>query len=439
MVLYIAVAGTTLALAALIAFPAVGVCLALLIRPIVDATWSQRAFGGFALTEIVGAAMPLAVLAFGVVRASGPQRFGRIPLLNVWLLYAFSVLFFSVILTVNEGIEASANVVFRQLNAIAAYYLAQAFFREEKGQVLFFRVLLVATLFPLGVGLYQLVSGYQWVHADTEGITRYVGMYHDAFTVRYYMLQGLLSAIVLLALRPGRVTLEKALLVVFMLCALVVMFRAYSKSAIATVAVWTLLWCVLRRKFALLGVLVAAGVVVAGIYLPQVIEQVGQMFHKEIGAIAGSGDLNHTFAGRWYGWHELLGRWSELSAFDQMFGSHTATGAHNDYLMMLMHGGLFGLVVYIVLIVTVGWRLLRNALARPDPLALAGLMAIALWGIDAIGLVPSTYPGYQWFVWSVIGISLRVRADERRALREARRKSPQQEAVPTESGAPSYG
>ena len=438
MVLYIAVAGTILALSALMVFPAVGVCLTLLVRPVIDATWSQRTLDGYALTEVVGVAFPLAVLAFAVVRASGPQRFSRIPLLPLWVAYGFSVLFFCAILAGNEGIEAAANVGFRQLNGIAAYYLAQAFFRDEKSRIVFFRVLLAATLFPLGIGLYQLVTGYQWVHADTEGITRYVGMYHDAFTVRYYMLQGLLAGLVLLALRPGRVTLEKALLVVFMLCALVVMFRAYSKSAIATIVVWALLWCLLRRKFVHLGALAAACVIVAGVYLPEVREQVTQMFHKEIGAVAGSGDLNHTFAGRWYGWHELLNQWTELGTFEKIFGSHTAVGAHNDYLMMLMHGGVFGLALYALLIGAVSWRLLRNALARPDPLALAGLLAMAMWGIDAIGLVPSSYPGYQWFVWSVVGISLRVRADDRRTLRTMQKKT-QQAAPEATSTAPVYG
>jgi hypothetical protein len=36
--------------------------------------------------------------------------------------------------------------------------------------------------------------------------------------------------------------------------------------------------------------------------------------------------------------------------------------------------------------------------------------------VDTVGLVPSAYSGYQWFVWGLIGLGLRVRQDERRVV-----------------------
>jgi hypothetical protein len=44
----------------------------------------------------------------------------------------------------------------------------------------------------------------------------------------------------------------------------------------------------------------------------------------------------------------------------------------------------------------------------------AALMVYTMYLIDTIGLVPSVYPGYQWFVWGIIGLSLRRAAEERR-------------------------
>jgi O-antigen ligase len=425
---YVAAALTLLAVGALLVFPTFGVCVALLARPLIDATYADKLVGHYALTELIGVAMPLAVFAFAAVRAGGAQRFSRIPLFAIWLIYALNVVLFSAILAANEGIEAGANILFRQLNLVAAYYLGQAFFRQRRTQLLLLRVLLLATLFPLAVGLYQFVTGYQWVHADTEGITRYVGLYHDAFTVRYYMMQGILAAAVLLMLPGSRA--RNILLWAFIACALIVMYRAYSKSAIATIFVWALMWGILRRKFVHLALLGVMAVIAIGVYAPQVSDQVGTMFHKELGALHGQVDINHTFAGRWYGWRELLSKWDELDAFAKVFGSHTAVGAHNDFLMMLMHGGLLGLLIYLLLLGSVGLSLARNALARADPVALAGLMAFALWCIDAVGLVPSSYPGYQWFVWAVIGMSMRSRLDERRAAHKRRAARPLLAAPP---------
>jgi hypothetical protein len=42
-------------------------------------------------------------------------------------------------------------------------------------------------------------------------------------------------------------------------------------------------------------------------------------------------------------------------------------------------------------------------------------MVFAMWLVDAIGLVPSLYSGYQWFVWGVIGIAVRYDQNMKRA------------------------
>jgi hypothetical protein len=49
-----------------------------------------------------------------------------------------------------------------------------------------------------------------------------------------------------------------------------------------------------------------------------------------------------------------------------------------------------------------------------------------MWLVDAIGLVPSSYPGYQWFVWGFIGLSLRLREEAGRA---AERPDPSRDAA----------
>ena len=119
-----------------------------------------------------------------------------------------------------------------------------------------------------------------------------------------------------------------------------------------------------------------------------------------------------TFQGRWFGWVEMMAEWERLPAMSQLFGSgKIATGAHNDFLQMLFHGGIVGLVIYLSLLIVIGVRIGRNLLAKADEMAVAALMVYLMWLIDAVGLVPSAYPAEQWLVWGLIGMSLRMRAD----------------------------
>jgi hypothetical protein len=135
-----------------------------------------------------------------------------------------------------------------------------------------------------------------------------------------------------------------------------------------------------------------------------------------------------TFQGRWFGWMEMMDKWERLPAMNQWFGSgQIATGAHNDFLQMLFHGGIVGLGIYTVVLTVIGVRVALNLLAKADVVAVAALMVYLMWLIDAIGLVPSAYPSEQWLVWGVIGLSFRRRVDE--VLQQPVQESVQKEAA----------
>src|SRR5262249_10184250 len=120
-----------------------------------------------------------------------------------------------------------------------------------------------------------------------------------------------------------------------------------------------------------------------------------------------------TFQGRWFGWMDMMNKWERLPPLSQLFGSgEIATGAHNDFLQMLFHGGIVGLIMYLSMLVVIGVRIGRNLLAKVDEMAVAALMLYLMWVIDAVGLVPSAFPPEQWLVWGVVGLSFRMRADE---------------------------
>ena len=169
-----------------------------------------------------------------------------------------------------------------------------------------------------------------------------------------------------------------------------------------------------------LGGMAAAVCVVALYYSKEVVDSFGFVFTREVAAVQGTGDLQSTFAGRWYIWRDMANEWQSRGVVAHLFGAgRNANGAHNDYLQVLFHGGWIGLCIYVALLCAVGWRIWRLLRARLDIWAIAALFAYIMWIVDTIGLVPSVYSGYQWFIWGVIGFCLRYRQDENLRAHEA--------------------
>jgi hypothetical protein len=312
----------------------------------------------------------------------------------------------------DEGLSTSANVFFRHFNGFIGFYMVQAFFTDEKKIRYLLLSLILAGIFPMSIGIYEFVTNHHWHKTFTEGLIRNIGLYHDAITMRYYALQTILSIILYCSMFLKSYVLN--LIAILYACAsAIVMYKTYSKAGLIVLSVWLFAWAVLRRNIFLLILLVCLGVTAVSVE-NGVLTNVYRVFNKEIGALNGTGKSVRVFEGRVYLWKSLLNEWQELSPLQKTFGSgKMATGSHNDYLMMLYHGGVFGLLIYLVLLATVGVRILVNLFERAGPLNIGALMAFIMWMTDSMGLVPSAYSGYQWFVWGVIGLGLRVHQNEK--------------------------
>lgn len=405
------------ALVLLIFRPAWGVLAIFIARPFVDTTWDSTVFAGLKLTEIFSGAVPLILLAHMCVPRTREASLRRMPLRGVWIAWSAYVVVFSSFILYSEDVSSGFNVLFRHLNGFIGFYMVQAYFSQGEKPKAFLWALAIAGLFPMGQGIIELVTGVHWKVTLGEGnLVRNIGLYHDAITIRYYALQTILALLMLSALYMSRKLILQLLAIGYGAVCAAVVHGAYSKSGTLTLGSWVLLWPLLLRRFKSLAVLAVLATGVAVLYAPVIVRTAETVFGKEINAIEGDAGVERTFSGRWYTWQAMMTQWQEFDFFAKSFGAgQVATGAHNDYIQILYHGGVVGLTLYVALLLTLLARITRDLWVRADPWSVAALLVMIMWLIDTIGLVPSAYSGYQWFAWGVVGLCLRRRADELRA------------------------
>jgi O-antigen ligase len=415
LLLYVAATLSVVALIMLMVKPLWGVMAIFIVRPLVDATWAQTLVFDFKLTELVSSLVPLIIFVRMLTDDSTRRPFSNMPLKWIWLIYSVDSVLFSSLVMFDDDWRAGLSVLMRHLNGLAAFYMVQAYCRDEKDFWRFAWSLAIAGIFPMATGVIEGVTGIHWRLTLAENdVVRNIGLYHDGITIRYYALQTIMGLLLISAIGK-RSFVKTGFCVVYGLAAVFVLKGAYSKSGVLTLLAWVVLWPVMRKNFkALVGL--GIGAAVAAVYFSrEIMDSIGFIFVRELGAVQGQVQLNQTFAGRWYIWTDMLKEWHSLGLIPQMFGAgHMANGAHNDYLQILFHGGWVGLIIYVALLAAIGGSIVRLLWKRLDVWSIAPLLVFIMWIVDTIGLVPSAYSGYQWFVWGIVGFCLRHRQDETR-------------------------
>jgi len=393
-----------LAMAFLAMRPRVGLRVLLALKPIIDASWESGVFGFNAL-KIVGAGVPLIVLLRMVFL--GETRRGM-PLVGFWILYLFTNLIGVTLILGSGGLYDALDTLLRVLNGFVGFYLIQLYVtdREDFRKVLL--TFLIAGLFPMGMGLYQATTGQIWRYTETAGhLARNIGVYHDAVSYRQYVFQTLTAILLLWVYFYKNRMMARLFLLGYALVCLLVLFRAYTKAGFVILAVWILVWTVLQRKLGTLLVIVVALFAVNAATGNRVFEDVQTTFSKEIAASEGTGETRYILSGRMGVWEGYWDSWAQGGLFVHLFGRGFSPPAHNDYLRVLVSGGIVGLFAYVLLLLAIGLSIGRLLLREINPLHVMALMIYLMWLVDTIGLVPGIYPGYQWYVWGMIGLALR--------------------------------
>lgn len=397
--------------------PTLGIPAVFIARPFVDTLWPDT-IGSIRPTEVYSVAVPTLIM-IRLAFASGGASFRRMPMRWLWVLWVIDVAFFSGMILYDNKVADGFNIFFRHLNGFVGFYMLQAWFSDERYTKRLLLALVLGGLFPMTTGVYEQITGHHWSITFGEGgLIRNIGMYHDGITIRYLALQTILALTLFTTLYLKRRWIAGIVATAYGAVCAFVMYGAYSKSGMVTLASWLVIWPTLLRKVRTLALFAVAAVILAGVYREQIVDTVNRVFNKEIGVAMGEHGIERTFSGRWYVWEAMLKERENFTSTQRIFGSgEMALGAHNDYLVVLFHGGIVGLALYVLLLLGIFVRIARDMFRSLDPWSVAALLAFIMWMVDTIGLVPSAYSGYQWFVWGIIGLAFRKRDD---ALREAR-------------------
>jgi hypothetical protein len=406
MIPVLAILATVATFSVLIFKPAIGVLVAFLCKPFVDAGYSLHVGFGFQITEIVGVGVPVLLLFHMVFSTAGrPQR---MTLIWVWAIFLFvNLVGFSVFVAKGRYLF-TINQFFRIINGFVGFYMLQTYITDRQQFRRFLIVLLIAGLFPMLMGVYQAATGHIWhFRTGTMGLVRNVGLYHNATSFRYFAYMTITAILLYWSYFGKRDVFQRILFLGYGAACAVVLFKVYSKAAVATMALWVIIWSIMNRRFGFLGLCVLAVLVANTITGNLVFEQIGTVFMKEAAVAEGQMETELMFSGRFFGWKAALAEYSKADIFNQLFGMGLGGGGtHNDYLRALLATGIVGLLAYLLLLGTVGFYLSRNMFFNRSPLNIMAFMIFVGYLVDTVGLNPSLYTGYQWYAWGFMGLAL---------------------------------
>lgn len=386
--------------------PRRGMLALLIIKPITDAAYLQGIFG-IRIPEILGGLVPIVFFCRILMFRDDKQE--GLPLVFIWVMYVFTNIIGSAMILTTGKFRQAFELIFLIFHGVVGFYMFQFYVRDKVQFQRLLIVILVAGLFPMLMGAYQAATGVTWQLRHTAGgLVRNVGVYHDVFNFRS-LAQISIAAILLywVYFSKGRLW-TKIFLFAYAINCSVVVFKAYSKAGYVIFGLWVVVWAVLNRK---IGWLLAIIVAVIGINFAMgnmLFDDVATVFYKETAAIEGTGETKFILSGRLTVWEKYLKEWHEFDVIQKIFGAGRAGGtAHNDYIRALISGGVVGLSMYIILLAVIGWKVAVNLFRDKNPLNILAFMIFLMWIVDTIGLVPSLYPAYQWYVWGFIGLALR--------------------------------
>jgi len=381
----------------------------IILSPIIAASWNYR-YLGFSLVDIFYAFFILIFLLRVLLKKEDISEF---PYIRLFKFYFVLILFISIYIGLNSGIVNSVDFFIKSLFMPIAFYLFSVYFPDLKSGRLLASALILSGLFPLFFILAQKFAGSVGFFRQTRGLTRYVGLYHDAAVLDIFLIQALLGIMLFwhYFLTNREKILKYGLVVLF--CLLVTgSYFLYTKTIFLTFALWLLAFLFVKRKIQVFVSALVILFVLNAISGQKIFSEIDQVFSKEVQYVEGNLRPETVLSGRGGIWKNSLESWSRLPFLEKIFGAGDIYAyVHNDFLRMLLSGGLLLLVFSLFLFSTLIFGLFKDFRKKKYFVHLAAILCILHYFIVSLGRVPGLYPNLQILTWGFVGLSLNMKTD----------------------------
>ncbi len=368
-------------------------------KPILDIMWGAS-FGGIKGTYVTAVgAVALWLVAMLYFRIN-PLSYANGRVMLIWAVAAILPLFFSFFTNIHSGLMGGTAISVRYVNGWGFYFLFAFLIRRKKDADALANAWLISAAVPVAIGLFYLLSGDPAGYQHTLGWDRLKGPYHDAaaFMIEIGPALPLLFYKTHKAKRVWKKILWLGLLAVWFILA----FKSYTRA-------W---W--------IISALTAAIWIIGGVFQPALGLAAGAAWKwKEIWrrfTTSGIEDLSsgRAFGGRMWLWERFFNEfWSRFSPMEKVVGIWSSVrnftwvpDFHNQYLLVLAHMGLVGLLSYVSMLIGFGFSLVRSLLSTRKAEALLGLSALIMVIFAGFSGRFMEVPNSQWFFFSIMGMCL---------------------------------
>lgn len=367
-------------------------------KSIIDAFWNYK-LGPLSMLAIQGVLIPALFYPLIVKRKLLPKSW-----LHSAKIYVLA-LSLGIVWALLVKPLASLELILMNINIFIGFLFIPLLVTTKERLRQFLLAMMICGIFPILISLYQWQTGVIFQERSSVGLSRYVGLYHDAFPVRFYGLMTLFSVLLYQFTFKFHRLLFKGFIFFLVSGAFLSVYLVFSKAGVGILGLWVVLLLLFSKSKIKQGFSVLIGLsVIFLVFGDAVSSNIEQLFSKEIGYQSGQvTDARYTLAGRGYIWQEYWNFWSlEQSTFFQWFGDGVVRPAHNEVLRILLANGIIGVLFLGAFI----FSMIRKSFKIHKTIKVFGLMLLGMYFIDSIGLVPGVYYYYNILVWGIFGLLL---------------------------------
>lgn len=309
----------------------------------------------------------------------------------------------------------------KYITPVLLFVYLRHFIQSKEDVHFILQTFLYSSIFPLGMMLYETAFGPINATQLSEGRgggSRIRGEYGDSMSYAVYFIgaflcYGYFFLVKIFNPKTDSKVSALRLLLVFGLC----LFGVINIRHVATWSVFITLVMLLMyfnaKNAKGFAVVMFLGLIILPFFARSIYEyQIRPLIEKEFSVLTGEKDIEYSFNGRMSRWEKYFAIWEDMPAYSHYFGVSFSGykesvpmmggGMHNDYVRLLFLSGIFGLILYLLFLLTIFFR--RNNFKPPERFLIIGSWAVIV--LYSVSTLPTLYLALMNFIFPVFCFAL---------------------------------